>query len=385
MATSIQPLRNDKEIDQQWLETMLTQKFGNTVEVHSWASTLPNRREGFLSEIAFVKVKYTVEGSEAVETQLVFKFLPQEADLRSFLSNGGLAKREVEFYQFANSPHFQDICKKNGIVLPIPELYYAGYTEDAITIVLSDLNVDKYKCVIVKDGSNFAQTKTALQAVAVIHAAGVIYIHQHGQDSSLSTLAAEFNTEFYDQFFLPNLNTLAEKYDGSSMGDSFRAFIPLTKQIRSTSRKFPLINTIVHGDMWAGQLLYSDDESLASIIDWQFCRIDNPVIDIMSMLYMSSDPKLLSENLEQLLESYWQTFSKVVTAGGVTPDVTFEQLLANVENMWMYGFMFLAVSIHDFLNGDNISEYRLFGAMSFLEKNGFFKRFLEKYASQENI
>ncbi|XP_045604607.1 uncharacterized protein [Procambarus clarkii] len=381
MATNLelQPLQSYKEIDQQWLKLMLSKKFGCSIYVHSWSSTLPEKREGFLSEIAFVNVKYTAKGSNECETQLVFKFLPQDADLMRYLANGGLARREVEFYQFAISPSFQEMLQKCGLVLPIPEVYYTGYKEDAVTIVLRDLSVDKYKSVIVKDGSTLAQTKTALQAVAVLHAAGVLYLQQNGKDNALSYLATEFKTNFCDELFISNLKVLARMFKESSLADTFSSLIPLVKHIHSTPQRYPLLYTIVHGDLWAGQLLFSDDESTVSIIDWQFCHIGTPVSDIMSMLFMSSDPKILKENLGEVLENYWCTFYKVVTAGGASVEVSLEELSANVEEMWMYGFMFLAVSIMDFLNGDSISDYRVDGALRFLEKKGVFKKFLEEF------
>lgn len=381
---SVLPLQNYREINQKWLEEMLSQKYESPVTVHSWSSTLPRGREGFLSEIAFVRVKHSIKCNNEIETQLVFKFLPEDPSLVKFLSNGGLAKREVEFYQFVNSSEFKDICSKNNVNIPVPEAFYASYTEDAITIVLRNLSVDKYKSVIIRDGSTLSQTKTALHSIALIHAAGILYLQKYGQSDGLASLAAEFNTDFYDQFFLPNLKKLEEMYKGTSLCKVFRDFIPLTKHIRSTSRRNPLINTVIHGDLWAGQLLYSDDETLASVIDWQFCHIDNPVSDIMSMFFMSSDPKILEENLDDILESYWDTLSNTVQAGGGSLDITLEELMANVNDMWMYGFMFLTVSIHDFLNGDNISDERLKGVYRFLEKKGVFKRFLAEFGSPEN-
>ncbi|XP_071530138.1 uncharacterized oxidoreductase dhs-27-like [Panulirus ornatus] len=379
----LKPLHNEQEINQQWLEKMLSQKFGCSVAVNFWSSTLPRSGEGFLSEIALVNIEYTVNDNKQKEIRLVFKFLPKDTNLKSFLANGGLAKREVEFYHFTSSPKFQEVFHKTGVSLPVPEAYYAGFTEEAITIVMRDLSVDKYKSVIVRDGSTLSQTKTALQAVALVHAAGVIYLQKHKQNDGLGALAADFNTDFMDQFFIPNLNTLSEMYKGSSLAKTFRALIPLTKQIRSTSKRYPLLNTVVHGDLWAGQLLYSEDESSANLIDWQFCHVSNPVSDIMSMFFMSSDPEIFEENLDEILESYWHTFTETVTAGGASVDITLEQLMINIEEMWMHGFMVLAVSIHDFLSADNISESRLFRAFNFLEKKGVFKRFLAKFGNQE--
>lgn len=376
----LQPLESDSDITQLWLEKMLSVKMECSIKVAFWSSTVPREREGFLSEIAFVKVQYTSPANdEEQECKLVFKFLPQDPKLVQFLANGGLAKREVEFYQFVSSPDFQAICAKSCIVPPVPEVFFARCSDSAITIVLRDLSVDQYKSVLIRDGSTLAQTKTALRAMALIHGAGILYQQQHQEGGCLSPLAEEFSTDFYDQFFVPNMNTMTEMYTGTSLAEVFKALTPLTRQIRSTSTRHSLLKTVVHGDLWAGQLLYSADESLVSIIDWQFCHLDNPVGDIMSMFFMSTDPHVLEEHLEDIMQDYWTALCKVVEAGGGQVGVTFEQLMANVEEMWIYGFMFLVVSIHDFLGSDNISKQRMLGAFTFLEKRGVFAKFLTEF------
>lgn len=379
----LHPLGGDKDITEEWLEKMLSHKKGSTIKVNFWSSILPREREGFLSEIAFVRVQYTSQCEEKKDCQLVFKFLPQDPKLVQFLANGGLAKREVEFYQFVSSPEFRGICAKSAIVPPVPEVYYACYTDSAITIVLQDLNVDQYKSIIIRDGSTLSQTKTALQAIALIHGAGILYLQEHQETDHLSSLAEEFKTDFYEQFFGPNMKTLTEMYASSSLSKIFKALTPLTRQIGSLSKKHQLVRTLVHGDLWAGQVLYSADESAANIIDWQFSRLDNPVIDIMSMFFMSTDPQVLEEHLDDIMQDYWDVLCRVVEAGGSDLGVTFEQLMANVEEMWMYGFMFLAVSLHGFLGRDNISQKRLLGAFTFLEKRGVYAKFLAQFENKE--
>ncbi|KAK4318723.1 hypothetical protein Pmani_010295 [Petrolisthes manimaculis] len=512
------PLKSDKEISRRWLEAMLGRKTETPVLVESWSVRLPEGREGFLSEIAFVEVEFVKQevsqkdysgkdeestqemennepygnvrdcgsgddgggeeenirevgceeklcdeeernsleleceepsgsggkmkeekkkmyheeedmvgkfeivkyksnrqgkikrqkiteedGTRKEKCRLVFKFLPHDPNLKKFLDNGDLAEREVEFYKFVSSNEFRDI----GVDVPVPEVYYASYTKDAITLILRDLNQDDYGSVIIRDGSSLDQTKTALRAVAAVHAAGYLYLQCHGIQSSLATLAREFKTEFYEEFFQPNLNTLVEMYKGTSLAEIFKALLPLTPEIRATSCQNPFFETIIHGDLWAGQLLYAHDQQSASVIDWQFCHLDNPVSDIMSMFFMSTDPRVLEDHLPEILEDYWRTLCRILKAGGgnttkigdvwkmgvkdqekgrnmknnrVKPEeFGLEQLAANVEKMWIYGFMFLTVSLHDFLNGDSISRDRLDGAMTFLEKRGVFRRFLEKF------
>lgn len=379
----IYPLRSDKDITQEWLEKMLSHKKNTIIKVISWSSVIPREREGFLSEIAFVSIQYTLQCGEVEECKLVFKFLPQDPSLIQFVTNGGLAKREVEFYQFVCSPEFQVICAKCNIVPPVPEIYHASYTESAITIVLKDLNVEQCKRFIIRDGCTLTHTKTALQAVALIHGAGILYLQQYQEGDHLSSLAEEFKTDFYEQFFVPNMKTLSEMYTNSSLGKIFKALTPLTKHILSTSKRHQLLKTVVHGDIWAGQLLYSADECFVKIIDWQFCHLDNPVSDIMAMFFMSTDPQVIEEHFEDIIHDYWEILCRVVETGGGQVGVTFEQLMANVEEMWMFGFMYLAVSIHDFLGSNNISEKRLLGAFTFLEKRRVFEKFLAEFGSKE--
>lgn len=351
------------------------------------------------------------EGMRRENCRLVFKFLPHDPVLITFLNNGDLAEREVEFYKFVCSSEFQNI----GVKVPVPEVYYASYTKDAITLILRDLNQDDYGSVIIRDGSSLDQTKTAFRAVAAVHAVGYLYLQRYGKQTGLSTLAKEFKNEFYEQFFQPNLKTLVDMYKGTSLSEIFKALIPLTAEIRATSSRNPFLETVIHGDLWAGQLLYSQDQQLASIIDWQFSHLDNPVSDIMSMFFMSTDPCVLENHLLEILEDYWTTFCSILKVGGGNTTETgrvwkvgvkdqkrnrnapltekenstsqdsvgLEDLAANVEEMWMYGFMFLTVSLHDFLNGDSISRDRLDGTMTFLEKRGVFRRFLEKFGGRK--
>lgn len=504
------PLKSDKEISGPWLEAMLGRKIGTPVIVESWSVRLPEGREGFLSEIAFVEVEFMKqevsqkecggtdeestwemgcdepsnngkgcggagsggeerssmelgcepsssgacggneqntkkcskdegivgeferkersknekgtgivkrqkikngEGKRRENCRLVFKFLPHDPALISFLDNGDLAEREVEFYKFMSSSEFQDV----GVEVPVPEVYYASYTKDAITLILRDLNQDDYGSVIIRDGSSLDQTKTAFRAIASVHAAGYLYLQRYGKQTGLKTLAREFKTEFYEEFFQQNMKTLVDMYKGTSLSEIFEALIPLSAEIRATSHQNPFIETVVHGDLWAGQLLYSQDQQFASIIDWQFCHLDNPVGDIMSMFFMSTDPRVLENHLTEILEDYWTTFCNILTVGGGNTTETgrvwkvgvkdhegsrnilltekenstchdsvgLEELVANVEEMWMFGFMFLTVSLHDFMNGDNLSRDRLDGALTFLEKRAVFRRFLEKFGGRK--
>ena len=176
---------------------MLLQKFRTPVTVHSWNTSLPSIREGFLSEIAYLKVVYSKGDDGQEDLQLVLKILPRDPKIKEFVTKRNLAKRGIEFYRLASSKELQEICTESGLVLPLPEIFLVVYKDHAITLASCDLNVDKCKSLIIKDGSTLNQTKVALEAVSQIHAAGLMFINKHGINHKiLETMSSDFSTNF---------------------------------------------------------------------------------------------------------------------------------------------------------------------------------------------
>ncbi|KAG7155586.1 uncharacterized protein LOC121854804 isoform X1 [Homarus americanus] len=379
----LEPLHSEKQLNKQWLENLLLHKHGSPVTVLSWHCVLPSSREGFLSEIAYVKVIYANQSVKETEKKLVFKFLPQDFESRKFVLKSGIVKREVAFYKLLNSPECGEICQRSGIVLPVPECYFASYAEDCMTIVMQDVSVDHYKTVIVKEGSTIIQTKAAVKAIALVHAFGYVYLKHGSCKKHLDAITETVDVDSLDEDFIPNLQTLASMYEGTPTADTFRALMPLTKALHDYPLRYPLFNTILHGDFWAGQLLFSDDESKAIIIDWQFCNIGNPVCDIMSMFFMSSDIYMVAHHLEEILSDYWYTLTRALEDNKMKVDFTFDHLMANAEELWISGFVNLGCSIHAFLPAGNITEKRLKAAVQFLEDRGVFTKLIQELSCKE--
>ncbi|XP_068242062.1 uncharacterized protein [Palaemon carinicauda] len=385
MDSDLKPLSLIEDISHHWVEKMLSQKFGNPVTLHSWKYESPETPEGFMSEIVFLKVVYSGSDKEKVQLSLVVKVLPRELERRKVIALGGLDKREIAFYKFVNTQEFKDMCSKNGIKLQVPEVYYASYFNGEITIVMQDLNIDKYKSGIVKEGNNLAQTKVAVQAIAQLHAAGLAYIEKHGEAGSLADLAEEFKFTCFDEYFIRNLNTLAEMYEGTPLAKSMKSLIPYTKDILDMRKRYPLLRTVVHGDYWAGQLMYSEDGSNVMMIDWQHCNVDNPSSDILSMLFMSSHPSVLEEHLEEVIQSYWESLSRNAEKFGVSLDITYDQLRKNVDDLMLFGFMMVGISIPEFLGGGSLTPERLLGYVNFLERKSIVSKYVEMMEKERHV
>ncbi|KAK7078113.1 hypothetical protein SK128_025517 [Halocaridina rubra] len=377
MSSKLEPLSCIEDVNQQWIERMLTPKFGASITVQSWSYRIPASREGFMSDIAYLHILCCTAEGQQKNLRLVLKVLPKDKDRRQFMIRGGLDKREIYFYNFIMSKEFQVICSDIKLVLPVPDVYYAGYVENAVTLVMGDLSFKKFKSVIIPEGTTLNQTKIAFQALGRIHAAGLIYINKYGEKcSNLAEVASVFNNDFYDEFFVPNLETMIKMYKNSPQEEIIKALVPKTKEMIYLRNRYPLLKTVIHGDFWAGQLMYSDDESEAIVIDWQYCSINNAASDILSMFFMSCSPHILEYHLDEVLKSYWNSLQAVMEAAAVAINVTYEEFRENIENLWLYGFMMIAISIHDFLGAGNLTHERLHGYIDFLYRKGVFAKFI---------
>ena len=370
---SVQPLRSAKDITKVWIQNMLSAYYHSEIEVLQFSSILPTTTQGFLSEISFLTVEHKCN-SKLETSKFVLKFLPTKQDLITFMDAGGLAKREVDFYKFSQNETFQSVCKLAEVDHLVPKVFYSGLNLSSLTIVMEDLRELNYELVVVQDGSNLKETISTLRAIALVHAAGVIHKNRCGKHE----IDKITDNEFYDQFLIPNLKMLSQKYECESKRmKEMASLVPFTKQMRKWHQKFPLIETVVHGDLWAAQTLYSPCRNKSCLLDWQFCTIGNPVIDIQAMFFMSSNASVLENHLEEVLTAYWESFTESLSKHEIDCPISFQQLKDNVENMWISGFLYLAVSIHDFLDGDGISDERLEGLLRFLEKRNVLSQFIQ--------
>ncbi|XP_042205530.1 uncharacterized protein LOC121854804 isoform X3 [Homarus americanus] len=366
------PLLSQKEINQDWLEKVLSHSQKGAVKVQSWTVKSPDRRNGFLSEICFVKVSYTASEGCTEERDLVIKFNPQDKKLVEIMMNGNLGKREVAFYKYAGSEDVRAFFFKCGLINPVPYVYLAGIKESLLTIVMHDLNTDGYKLSTPAEGNYLNQIKSTLKPLAIIHASGIAAIQSHGK------LYVDFSWDpsFLDELVKTGIDLQVKLYDGTTTANTLKSLIPHSADLVNWSDKYPFVDTLIHGDLWTGNVMFSDDDQLASIFDWQFAKVGNPVCDILTLLLMSSHPSVYNEHLIETLEFYWDNFERALKQNGVSSGISFEDLVRNLEDMWMYGFMFMSASLSVLVENSKITVGRVQAIVSFLEEKEAFAKFL---------
>ncbi|XP_042875022.1 uncharacterized protein LOC122255176 [Penaeus japonicus] len=374
-TSTLAVLRSEKDIDTAWLEDLLKQRLKSNIEVISWTSNPPATKSGFLSEMCFVNVRFKRPDHPTEEKSLAVKFAPSDKNILEFIKNGNLARKEIEFYKYVQTNEFQLFCERSGVKHPVPDVYWANMEEDLLTLVMHDLRTDGYRVDIQPEGSSLEQVKMTLKSIAVIHACGVATIKKHGREY-LDVRSGDF----LDGYLKVGIEKEIEMFTGTRTAETLRAINSLRDQGIKT--RYPLFETLIHGDLWMGNVMFSADNTNAIIIDWQFASVDNPVCDILSLLFMSSHPVVYEQHLNEVLVNYWQSLTEALEKNGVSVESTFQDLVECVEEMWMYGFMFLTASWNDLLSSNLMTAQRAQHAIHFFEKKNTFSKFLQLHGKE---
>ncbi|XP_027225870.2 uncharacterized protein [Penaeus vannamei] len=369
-TSALTVIRSMKDIDKVWLEELLKQRLKSNIKVLSWTSSTPPTKSGFLSEMCFVRVCFKDPDHRMEERSLAVKFAPNDKNILEFMKNGNLARKEVEFYKFVLTDDFQLFCEKSGLKNPVPDVYWAGMEEDLVTLVMHDLRIDGFRVDTPPEGNSLEQIKVTLNSIAVIHACGVATIKKHGREY-LDVPSGDF----LDDYMKAGLEKEIEMFKGTRTAETLTAINSLRDAV--IKARSPLFETLIHGDLWTGNVMFSGDNTSAVILDWQFASVDNPVCDILSLLLMSGEPVVYEQHLKDVLESYWQSLTEALRKNEVSVCNTFEEFVNCFEQMWMYGFMFFTCSLSDMLENNMITVQRTKHVIKFLEEKNVFSKFLQ--------
>uniref|UniRef100_A0A0P4W9V9 CHK kinase-like domain-containing protein n=1 Tax=Scylla olivacea TaxID=85551 RepID=A0A0P4W9V9_SCYOL len=373
--SSITPLSSPAEITHAWLEQVLRHKLGSSLKLTSWSMKLPETRNGYMSEVCFIQVCFSTREETPEDKRSLFaKFMPcYEKTLLDIMKNCHLAEREVEFYKHTFSKEFREFCDASGLHHPVPEVYWAGLEDSKITIILQDLCSDGFRLIAPAEGNSLKQIKCVLATVAVIHGSGIATIQKQGKRAWDISL----DISYFKNYVVDGINKQIKIFEGTPTVNTLKALLPLTSHLFSVEEKHPFLKSIIHGDLWTANVMFSQDDQDACIFDWQFACVGNIVSDITTLLLMSAEVSCYTEHLTEILECYWKSFEQSLQKNGVTVDVSFQDLVCNVELTWMYGYSFVCASLPGLLK-TNITEDRVRAVVQFLEKREVFKNFLSQ-------
>lgn len=342
-------------------------------------------------------LRYTADGEGSGQTgrdcRFAVKFLPVDSLKRQLVLDEKVALREIGACRFFSSNAVADLCSQHGLYLPVPQVLYAEASPDAMTLVLEDLRKE-YVVVCPKEGLGLARVRAMLEAIAVVHALGRVYIMRHGVSSILQYLPdASVGDKFLDGYVRLGLAHLASLSFSDSMKKRLTNLIPIAHclgEVPAAARAVP--DTLLHGDYWAGQVMVGRHEhDKLKILDWQFARVGNPFVDVVTLLVMSTAPEVLSHHLQEAVESYWRSYTATLTACGVAlTDVQLGEAvedmrgivtaMAAVEASWHLGLRMFLASVQTHLAHRRVTMDRVAHILNLLDSKGVLASVMDEAA-----
>ena len=77
------------------------------------------------------------------------------------------------------------------------------------------------------------------------------------------------------------------------------------------------VKTICHGDFWSNNMMFSHTSDgkpkSVKLLDFQMMALSHPTRDLCYFLYVNTDKAFRDENLEELLKTYFDTYSKYLS------------------------------------------------------------------------
>uniref|UniRef100_A0A069DTX9 Putative ecdysteroid kinase n=2 Tax=Panstrongylus TaxID=65342 RepID=A0A069DTX9_9HEMI len=376
-------------VSAEWLSHVLSEYHGGSAVLVT--DYRLSQAESALSDILSLKVTYErPPGQQQTTISLVLKLLPRDPFSRFFVTEAQFDLREIKFYtKVAPDLHeFQKDYLQDGqqpIHLPIPKCYHARYSggdESPVesVLVLENLKSSGYDVMEFSRGLTLDQTRSALAAVAKLHALSLVMKVKEGRplDKKYPFLFQTARaTDSYQQLVergLPQLAQFLETRHGlTSVMEALARLKSDTKElISSLLAPSEPIALITHTDFWCNNLLFRDDNS-CRVLDWQMVTYSKPTNDVALLLVSSVPTELRRRHCSILLDHYWKNFTENSLKLGLDiqnelgynrqdleRDFKRSQLLA----------LLLCIGSVDVALGDPITEQRLLDLLQDLHDDG---------------
>jgi len=317
----------------------------------------------FATVVKLVSFKYKLNGDEASHSY-IYKEVPY-SELREKLVRGSpIWKNEVVFYDTLVNK-FQEIRRSIGKEdLPFPKCFYAS-DEDGV-IVLENLKPKGFKTVPKSaEGIPEERLVRVLKEIGHFHATTYHYIQQYpeGAEGLKKENPNLFLSSFYDIFggsdesmrkmfkdsqagFLKNTGKILQEYSKDIGPDLNVRLIKLQtdawKRMEEAQTPRSDFQVILHGDLWYSNFMFSDNEDGTCkdimLIDMQIMRVTNPSVDLVYLLYSSSNNDTRKEHLETWLQVYHETLMEDLKALGYPESVyPFDELKKDIDHGRLFG------------------------------------------------
>ncbi|XP_015191650.1 PREDICTED: uncharacterized protein LOC107074598 isoform X2 [Polistes dominula] len=310
-------------------EGLMRQSFGSDLEIkHVTWKHLTDPGENFGSLIVAVTVNF-IENFSSNTMNLVVKLPPESPHLLDLFNCPLTFKKELKFYSDV-VPVFADIYRslnvKNEFFVP---RFIGGRLglknpdkfDSQAAIILENLKLSGYTVEDRIMGMDLDHIKFGVQKLAEFHAMTIglrIKRRDFFENTVLPTLIPPAN-EAAMKGVMDMINkaheTLKRIEEAKPYLESIEATLK-SNNMDNVINKEDLWATIVHNDFWVNNMLFRHDASGNIIdlkmVDFQLCIYSYGIEDLIFFLLSSSNKEVLDNNLDDMIDLYYDTFIDVL-------------------------------------------------------------------------
>ena len=221
----------------------------------------------------------------------------------------------------------------DAIQLKIPKLYHGGKGEDCDgnhVLVIEDLAKKGY---VTRDWFKHKLTHdevtVAVKELAKFHACGLAYRMSLKEeidekypyledDLYTSNMAKELLAKYLDSFLhflslLPGIQEHVLKLRKIS-NEVFQLLVKLRRPSDPLGTRF---NTVCHGDMWMGNLMFKGNAEDCIIIDFHSAQFLSPATDLAHLMLTSTSRSYRQEHWDEVVQTYYDTFNRTLAEFGL--------------------------------------------------------------------
>jgi thiamine kinase-like enzyme len=340
------------------LETLLRQRFGLGVKIHSYkVRDLTKRGDNYNSTMLAVDAILQQNSETPCSFSLVAKLLPPTKFLCEVINIDVTFRKEVNAYTLV-FPEFYHLQREreipeNEILDVFPKLYgarinrHGGTNENAdetAILLLENLKILGYETGDRRNGLNLKHMELGVTQLAGFHALSValkILKPQVFKETVLRAcesfqIASKLDETGLPKWIASTMNYVKEIPECEQYLQKIEdALIQYVKKVVPPTEPF---SAFIHNDLWVNNILFQHDQERNDIpsgikfVDFQLTQFSSPAKDLIFFIYSSAMVHVINNNYDHLVHLYHCEFTKFLRKFECNTDpFTFQKLQEEIN------------------------------------------------------
>ncbi|ROT73951.1 hypothetical protein C7M84_007594 [Penaeus vannamei] len=340
---------------------------GEGAVLTSWtAEDLGQKGDNYMSSVKRVKAQVTIEGREKQLTY-VAKVKMHFSDTFKELFNLSFFK-EHEFYAKL-LPELNSVLAEAGLdPLRVPKFYHHSKSGEREILILEDLTARDFLLADRKKGLDIPHMRLVLEELGRFHASSHL-LQRKTPHEDLSERHKFLAIKWFDYWGsmakeLETAAAVAESCEGyEDVARWLREIQPRVVDIfEEKSKTRAPFQVAWHGDCWTNNFLFrynaKGEPVDVVLLDLQSCQSGSLAADLQVLMSSSISTQFKRHNLDLFLQKYLSSFSATVSAGGLPPPFTLEELREEYNDKFMFGALIGATLIPVIVgDGEDAPDY----------------------------